>query len=342
MRILLIGGTRFIGPAVVRRLVEEGHDPILFHRGQTHADLPKGVRTILGNRHHLEDFADPLRKLAPDVVIDMFPITELDARRVAGVFHGHAGRLLAISSADVYRAYGRLLGLEKGPPDPSPLTEDSPLREKLYPYRGRMPNLNDYEKILVERVVMGTPDLPGTVLRLPMVYGPGDGQRRLFEYLKRMDDRRPAILLDEGSAVWRCSRGYVENVASSIARAATDPRAASRIYNIADATPTATADWVARIARSTGWSGEVLIAPASALPSHLDQGIDPSHHMDLDTSRIRSEIGYADPIDVDQAIARAIEWERANPPASIDPARFDYSAEDQAIRTIRGAGPSGR
>jgi nucleoside-diphosphate-sugar epimerase len=47
---------------------------------------------------------------------------------------------------------------------------------------------------------MGTAGLPGTVLRLPTVYGPGDYQHRLFEYLKRMDDGRPAILLGEGVA----------------------------------------------------------------------------------------------------------------------------------------------
>lgn len=341
MRILFLGGTRFIGPAVVRRLAAEGHEVILFHRGQTHADLPKGTQKILGNRHHLEDFAESLRKLAPDAVIDMLPVTELDARRVAGVFHGHAGRLISISSADVYRAYGRLLGLEPGPPDPVPLTEDAPLREKLYPYRGRMPNLNDYEKILVERVVMGTPDLPGTVLRLPMVYGPRDGQHRLFEHLKRMDDRRPAILLDEGTAVWRCSRGYVDNVAAAIARAAVDPRAAGRVYNVADATPTATSDWVRLIARATGWGGEIVIVPRSSLPAHLDQGIDPANHLEIDASRIGSELGHIDPVPVEEAVRLAVEWERANPPSTVDPARFDYAAEDRAIETIRKSGPQG-
>lgn len=341
MRILLLGGTRFIGPAVVRRLAAEGHEVIVFHRGQTHADLPKGIQRILGNRQYLEDFADSMRKLAPEAVIDMLPVTELDARRVAGVFHGHAGRLISISSADVYRAYGRLLRIEPGPPDPVPLTEDSPLREKLYPYRGRMPNLNDYEKILVERVVMGTPDLPGTVLRLPMVYGPRDGQHRLFEHLKRMDDERPAILLDEGNAVWRCSRGYVENVAAAIAHAATDSRAAGRIYNVADATPTATADWVRKIAQLAGWKGEILIVPSSSLPGHLDQGIDPANHLELDPSRIGAELGHIDPVTVDDAIRAAVEWERANPPATVDPARFDYAAEDRAIAAARKAGQPG-
>ncbi len=70
------------------------------------------------------------------------------------------------------------LGLESGFLEPVPLTEDSPLRQHLYPFR-EMPKrpLNtpaDYEKILVEQVVMTDPDLSSTIIRLPMVYGPKD------------------------------------------------------------------------------------------------------------------------------------------------------------------------
>src|SRR5262249_33278795 len=122
------------------------------------------------------------------------------------------------------------------PPDPCPLAEDALLRENLYPYRAHAPGpadpMFDYEKILVERVVLSDPGLPGTVLRLPMVYGPGDPQHRLFPYLKRMDDRRPAILLTEGQAGWRWTRGYVENIAAAVAHAAAADRAAGCITSV--------------------------------------------------------------------------------------------------------------
>ncbi len=66
--------------------------------------------------------------------------------------------------------------------------------------------MHDYDKIPIERLVMNGPTIQGTVLRLPAVYGPNDGQHRLFEFLKRMDDQRPAILLDER---WRNGAGRV-------------------------------------------------------------------------------------------------------------------------------------
>jgi nucleoside-diphosphate-sugar epimerase len=147
----------------------------------------------------------------------MIPCTKQDARTLMSTFRGIARRVVAISSGDVYRAYDRFHGKYPGPPDPVPLMEEAPLRQRLYPYRGETPRspdapnrwVDDYDKILVEQVVMGNPDLPGTILRLPVVYGPGDRQHRLFPYLKRMDDGRPAILMDEGLAQGRCSRGYV-------------------------------------------------------------------------------------------------------------------------------------
>ena len=223
MRVLVIGGTRFVGPPVVKSLVEDGHEASVFHRGITEADLPPETGRIQGDRRRLEDSAEQLRRFAPDVVLDMIPMNEHDARGVMQVFRGVARRVVAISSQDVYRAYDILRHRHPGPLDPVPLAEDAPLREKLYPYDRE--GVEEYEKILVEKLVMGDPVLPGTVLRLPMVYGPGDYQHRLFPYLKRMDDGRPAILLEEGLPQWRWTRGYVENVAAAVALAVTDERA---------------------------------------------------------------------------------------------------------------------
>lgn len=225
MRVLVIGGTNFIGPHVVRRLVELGHEVTVFHRGTTEAELPPETKQKRGDRRRLEDHTEELQRHAPEIVLDMIPMNEHDARSVMRVFRGIAQRVVAISSQDVYRAYDILRRRHPGSPDPVPLTEDAPLREKLYPYDRE--GAEEYEKILVEKVVMGDPLLPGTVLRLPMVYGPGDYQHRLFPYLKRMDDGRPAIVPEEGMAGWqagtepqsklqriRCPRIYVSTATS--------------------------------------------------------------------------------------------------------------------------------
>src|SRR5690606_17236636 len=254
------------------------------------------------------------------------------------LFAGVAGRVVVISSADVYRAFGRLIGFEPGEPEPMPLTEDSPVRDRRYPYRGgtRPPADDprwwtyDYDKILVEQVVLGHGGLPGTVLRLPMVYGPNDAQHRFFSYLKRMDDGRPVIPLEASLAGWRGQRGYVENVAEAIALAASDPRAAERIYNVGDPDAPAEIDWVRALAAAAGWQGEIVVVPDGAL-GQGPRGGSARHDLVMETSRIRDELGYAEVVARDEALRETVAWERANPPATFDPAKFDYAAEDAVL-----------
>ena len=107
MRILIIGGTRFIGPHIVRSLSNEGHDISLFHRSKSKIDLPNGVKHLLGDRQKLVEFSDQFKDLVPHLVLDMFPVTEQDAKEVVDIFNGVAKRIVAISSQDVYRANGK-------------------------------------------------------------------------------------------------------------------------------------------------------------------------------------------------------------------------------------------
>ncbi|HXX77579.1 MAG TPA: NAD-dependent epimerase/dehydratase family protein [Ktedonobacteraceae bacterium] len=339
MRILVIGGTNFIGPFVLRSLSGQGHEVTIYHRGQTQADLPHGIKEILGDRRSIDEKAAELQRLAPDVVLDMIPYSEQDALAVMHIFSGAAHRLVAISSQDVYRAFGRVNGKDTGPVENLPMTEESDLRQNLYPYRGetlRDQNdpkgwQDDYDKILVERVVMGNPNLPGTILRLPMVYGPGDYQHRLYNYLKRMDDQRPAILLDEAEAQWRWTHGYVENMADAIVLAVQDERATGRIYNVGEPFTFTMAEWVALIGKIAGWQGKVVKVPHGRLPEPLRWDINAEQDIVVDSSRIRKELGYKERIDVEEALRRTIAWERANPPKEIKPGEFDYDMEDSFL-----------
>ncbi len=216
------------------------------------------------------------------------------------------------------------------------------MRVRLYPYRETTPRpagdpkrgLDDYDKILVERVVMGEAGLPGTVLRLPMVYGPGDRQHRLFPYLKRIDDRRRAIVMDEDMARAYFPRGYVEDVASAIALAIVDEKAAGRVYNVAEEKALVEVEWVRHVGRAAGWEGDIVTVPPARLPEHLRASLDPRQPLTISAERIRRELGYAEVVPGDEAFQRTIAWERANPPAQIDPRQFDYAAEDAVLAEL--------
>ena len=255
MKILAIGATGFIGRHVVHQLVRSGHVVTILHRGETNPVLPERVEQILGHRDRLSDVVEDFRRFGPDVVLDMILFTERQAHELVNALRGVADRLVVVSSADVYRNYDGFRLKPTAQPDPAPLDEDAPLRETRYPYRGyglSFEHADDYDKILVEQVVLDQPDLPATVLRLPAVYGPGDKGYRLRPYLQRMADVRPAILLADEQARWRWTRGYVGNVAAAIALAVTDGRAARCIYNVGENPTPTEREWVERIGAAAG------------------------------------------------------------------------------------------
>jgi nucleoside-diphosphate-sugar epimerase len=337
MRVVVIGGTSFIGPHVVAALHRLGHDIVVYHRGHHEPELPTAVRHIhsplagIPVLHFPSELSDP----TPDVVLHMFPIGENDARAATAQFDGVARRIVALSSGDVYRAYGRLLGTEPGPVEPVPLSENAPLREVLYPYRNTVGGPADwtfhYEKVLAERAVMSHSTLLGTVLRLPAVYGPGDPYRRLRPYLKRMEDRRPAILLESAQANWRWTHGYVENVAHAIVLAVVDERAAGKIYNVGEAETPTVAERVRRMGELAGWNGAIVPLQPDKLPPHLRAPYEPRQDLVLESGRIREELGFAEVRSTDEGLQQTIEWERAHPPPSGDPGPAEYAAEDEAL-----------
>jgi nucleoside-diphosphate-sugar epimerase len=343
LRVVLVGGTGFIGPHVAAKLLQMGHRVVVYHRGEHEPALPYGivhVHSPLAARP-VTRFPEELTSLACDVVVAMHLVGEEDARSLADAFRGIARRVVALSSGDVYRAYGFLRGTEEGAPDPTPLTEESPLRSKLYPYRGNAAGPFDpetYEKILSEREIARHSDLPATILRLPVVYGPGDYMHRFFPTLKRIDDGRPAILLEERMAAWSWTHGYVENVAHAIALAVDREKSAGRIYNVGEPRTPSVADRVRKIAAATGWQGRMVALPAAKLPPYLVMPLRFEQNLEYDTTRLRRELGYEEPVSEEEALRRTIAWERANPPSQIDPAQFDYGAEDRALEK-QGAEP---
>src|SRR5208337_4822828 len=104
MRLLIIGGTGFIGPFVIRELVEQGHDVTVFHRGEAKTALPESVQRIHGNRNDLAAHRSAFEQLAPDVVLDFVLSDERQAIALMETFRGLTARVIAISSQDVYRA----------------------------------------------------------------------------------------------------------------------------------------------------------------------------------------------------------------------------------------------
>ena len=317
MRVLVLGGTGFIGGATVRRLIEQGHDVTTFHRGgESRVAARDGgaesrvAATIRGDRRELISHHDTFARLAPDAVLDTIAYTEDDGHALVEALRGLAARLVVLSSQDVYAAYGRLWRSESGPATEGGASEDSPLRTSRYPYRaiskpGEM--AYDYDKILVESAVRSGSEVPVTILRLPMVYGAGgDPRGRVQRYSSLMRGGAAEIRMDRAKARWRCTRGAVEDVAAAIALAVIDDRAAGRVYNVGEADPLGEAEWVRAIGKAAGWNGAVIEVDRQELPEAEREPYDFAQDLVVDTSRIRRELGFRESVGRAEPLRRAV------------------------------------
>ena len=336
MKILLIGGNGFIGSFTTRQFQQAGHSVTIFHRGS--AAAPHGTAEIIGDRNHLADYRRQLAQEKFDVVIDFVLSSARQARQLMETLRGITARVIVLSSMDVYRAWGVFYGLEPGGLEPMPVNEDSALRSNA-PYppdvvkraQQMVTWLDDeYDKVPAERVVLGDPDLPGTVLRLPMIYGPGDYAHRFHPVLKRIDDGRRQIIFADDVAAIRTPRGYVEDVAAAVVLAGTVPQSAGRVYNVCETGSFSELDWARKIATAVGWDGEFIVLPHDRAPKHLLWPGNTAQHLVVSSERIRKELGYRETLPREEAIRRTIPWERANPPRH-PMYQFDYPAEDEAL-----------
>ena len=317
VRVALIGSTGFIGQHVARWLTAGGHEVIGIQRGSSSTQVP-GVRNLTADHHDLPMLASALAQAAPTILVGMVAYTADDTDRLTAALPATARRLIIISSGDVYWTYDAFRGLRVPEAAAEPLLESAPLREQLFPYRpqasGPEDPLYSYEKILVEQRARAGSPMPITILRLPMVYGPRDPNQRVGGYLQRLAAGSSLLRLNPAEAQWRCTRGYVEDVAWAIALAAVNDRAAGEVYNIGEPEALTEQAWAEAIAQAAGWPGRVVADPSAppSLPANW------SVPLTVDTRRIRAHLGYEEPVGRAEGLRRTVQAVAADAPAPVN------------------------
>ncbi|MFZ9952939.1 MAG: NAD-dependent epimerase/dehydratase family protein, partial [Vulcanococcus sp.] len=171
MKILVMGGTRFVGKPLVAQLLSEGHALTLFTRGNK--PVPTGVEHLCGDRSTAEGLA-ALQGRSFDVIVDSSGRTLDDSRAVIERTGAPSHRFLYVSSAGVY-ADSELWPLnEDSPTDPQSrhsgkLDTEAWLTAEKIPFTSFRPtyivgagNYNPVESWFFDRIVHGRPvPLPG-------------------------------------------------------------------------------------------------------------------------------------------------------------------------------------
>ena len=328
MRVVVLGGTRFIGRAIVEDLAAAGHELMLIHRGVLEPSGMPEAQHLHIDRADLPAHRTTLAEFHPDAAIDCRALTRADAETALSALPANI-RLVVISSMDVYRAFGALN--DDRETDPVPLDEESPVRPDRYPYRGKREGMDDYDKLDVEDVYLPR---GATSLRLPMVYGEHDYQRREEFILRRLRAGRTRIPF--GSGTWLTCRGYVRDIARGARLTLESSAALGEALNLGEHRTFSIGMWSRMILEAAGSNAELVRVPEDQLPEDLKlTGAMPQHILSS-ALKARSLLGWTatDP----QANLRAtVTWHLANPPSEPD---IDFSADDRALRTA-GKNPDG-
>jgi nucleoside-diphosphate-sugar epimerase len=183
MRALVLGGTRFLGRALVDALLEAGHEPTLFNRGQTGPELFPDVEKLRGDRS--ADLS-ALEGREWDAVLDVAAYMPNEARRAVEALHGSVGRYVFVSSISVYA-------------DQSVPPVEGAAVEELAPGQetDEDPELYGARKAACERIVVDAYGDDAFVVRPGLIVGPHDPTGRFTYWPHRV--ARGGVVLAPGS-----------------------------------------------------------------------------------------------------------------------------------------------
>ena len=160
-KVLILGGTGFIGPHFVTALTAGGHKLTLFNRGRSDAEADPGIEQLLGDRNG--DISS-LKGSDWDAVIDNSAYTPKQVMLTAELLKGHVKQYIFISSVAAYADFAKA-GIDESYKLAS--LEDPTVEEVNGKTYGGL-------KVLCEKVVEDTFGKQATIIRPTYIAGPGD------------------------------------------------------------------------------------------------------------------------------------------------------------------------
>lgn len=293
-RVLIIGGTRYIGRHTCEAALAAGAEVTLFNRGRSPAEWLAGRRVaqIHGDRHDPAALAQAFSR-DYDAVFDMIAYRP---EEIAPLLEEHAariGHLVVCSTTSVY-----------APALYQPIAEAHP--------RGPHPGWGDYNngKNAVEDLLAAATRVRTTVLRPQWVFGPYDYQRLAEHYLARVAAGLPVWLWHPGVA--QLNWTYAPDLAEAFVHVAGVPEAAGQAYNACCDETLTTLEFVALCAQVLGVTADVRRYDPDALPGELRGkrvGSVRNQPLACTSEKLKAAAGWQ-PTPMAQALVRTAEWLR--------------------------------
>jgi nucleoside-diphosphate-sugar epimerase len=324
MHVLVIGGTKYFGKLIVRRLLARGDRVTLFTRGNTRPEFWDQVETVLGDRKDHAAFETAMAGREFDAVIDQQSYTREDQESVLRAFEERVGRYVLTSTISVYHD-GYIDFEQHGPLR----EEDLPLDAIGWDYP---PGHEEYAvgKRHCEKVLREHPDFPWSIVRVPPVMGPEDWTMRFWFMLQRVLDGQPIPLPDGGLNIFR--NVYSEDLAQAFIDILDEPKTRGGTYNVAQSELMTQRLFFRKIAEAAGKSPELVPVPRALLEKAGCRSLfnRPGLYA-MDIARAERDFGLRT-TPVDEWIRTTVDWYLANTPATPS---AGYDLRDREVELAR-------
>ncbi|MFN0093254.1 MAG: NAD-dependent epimerase/dehydratase family protein [Dehalococcoidia bacterium] len=336
MKVLVLGGSQFVGLHLVQHLAAHGHDVTVLNRGQTSTQLPAGVQRLVADRSDEAAMRTALSGKDWDVVYDVSGFVMVAGRSnidmLVDLLDGHCGRYVFTSSI---MAYFQTSGV-------CPWTED-------FATNIDGPNTYGGFKAMVERTIFERhrkTGFPAVSVRPAAIYGPDnniyDMEAPMFLRLLR---GLPIILPHDGLVT--CSYGHVDDLVRAMVEMGTNPAAVGEVFNVTAEAVTVN-EYVRVLSEIVGKPADVVYIPTADLAKlqrppfgHL---FGKAHHSVLSIEKVQRLLGHKNQWGFKEGHAQTFEWFMRSGLADVqdalrDPiwfASYDFAHEANVAAALRG------
>jgi 2'-hydroxyisoflavone reductase len=330
MKVLLIGGSGYIGSHTVDELLRRKIEVSVFARGSTPATFPAKVSFIKGDRHSHQDIAK-LRSQHFDAVIDINAYTREETQTMINALDGFISRFVHLSTLAVCQLKSAAAIVES----------DAMVTDPNAGYA--------YDKAECERALRWAhtkSGFPFVSLRPTAVIGPRDHLSRENYHLKRILAGDPIIVPDSGlTPIWAI---FVKDLANVLVNAVTAQGVEGRSYNLSQPEFITINDHIANIARAAGTQAITAHIPSRLLErlgfnlTHFPYSLPNEMILMVSTYAAQKDLQFA-PTPYFEALRETVAWflERGSEnEASIEdrfPPVMPRSRERQLIERYRRA-----
>jgi dTDP-glucose 4,6-dehydratase len=312
-RILVAGGSGFIGFGIVRRLCGAGHEVLTLNRGTRKGIHGPEVREAYADRHDPEALGKALSGLDFDQVIDVSAYTEMDAALFHEALKGRRIKTyLFISSSAVYTQSNRL-----------PIKETFPTGYNRFWQEYGTGKVNAEQYLFRQFAETG---FPAVCVRPPYIYGPGNNIYREAFVFDRAGEGKPVIIPGNGETPVQFI--HIDDLADTLLGLLDAGDIAGEAFNAAYPGPVTLREWVEACFSATGLRPQILTfdSDAHGIPC---RDFFPFHDYAywLDTEKSASV--FSPKKDLAAGLKETLAWYSSNPDLAIN--RRGYGANSDRI-----------